>query len=432
MIEWWSIASVLLSLAAGLWLVQWIAAKRAWPVEWSRKLIHVTMGSVCAIFPWIFHQPVSVWITALGSVLMVFAVRVVPVLRRGMGAGLLSVSRVSFGDLLFAPAVAAVFQWSDGRWAHYLIPVLLLTLADAAGALVGVRYGIHQYQARTGKKTIEGSCAFFIAAFAVVSSVDYFLGEQTLISSLLVAFILACLTMMVEAVADRGFDNLTIPVAGYFLYDQLHRKTDEFLMWQVVVLVLLLLLLGIFHRKTTLTGGALQAAILLAYGCHALGDWRMMLPLLLVFAVHLWTTHRYKIASSLQHGLSIIVALSLPALLCLIAYQRDRIDLASCHWAMVTIAGTHIGLMARATVHRLKLKQSLMAAFVKGMLCVLILLASMSLKITYSSLGLFCGLLFFALFMHEFSLRRFDADGKWILCERSLWCVLTSFTLAMI
>lgn len=432
MIEWLPIVSVLLALAVGLWSVHWIAAKRAWPVEWSRKVIHVTMGSVCAIFPWIFQEPISVWITALGSVLMVFAVRVVPVLRRGMGDGLLSISRVSFGDLLFAPAVAAVFYWSDDRWAHYLIPVLLLTLADAAGALVGVRYGIHQYQARTGKKTIEGSSAFFVAAFAVVASVDFFFGGQTLVSSLLVAFILACLTMMVEAVADRGFDNLTIPVAGYFLYDQLHQKADDFLYWQILVLLLLLVLLGICHRKTTLTGGALQAAILLAYGCHALGDWRMMLPLLLVFAMHLWTTHRYQIASSLQHGLSIIAALSVPTLLCLIAYQRDRIDLASCHTAMVAIAGTHICLMTRATVYRLKLSQFIGWAFVKGLCCVLILIASMSLMIPYQTLGIFCGLLLGCLFMHEFSLRRFNADGKWILYERSLWCVLISFIMAIL
>jgi phytol kinase len=432
MIEWLPIVTILLALAAGLWSVHWIAAKRAWPVEWSRKVIHVTMGSVCAIFPWIFQEPISVWITALGSVLMVFAVRVVPVLRRGMGDGLLSISRVSFGDLLFAPAVAAVFYWSDDRWAHYLIPVLLLTLADAAGALVGVRYGIHQYQARTGKKTIEGSSAFFVAAFAVVASVDFFFNGQTLVSSLLVAFILACLTMMVEAVADRGFDNLTIPVAGYFLYDQLHQKADDFLAWQIVVLVLLLVLLGICHRKTTLTGGALQAAILLAYGCYALGDWRMMLPLLLVFAVHLWTTHRYQIASSLQHGLSIIAALSVPTLLCLIAYQRDRIDLASCHAAMVAIAGTHICLMTRATVYRLKLSQFIGWAFVKGLCCVLILIASMSLTIPYQTLGIFCGLLLGCLFMHEFSLRRFNADGKWILYERSLWCVLISFIMAIL
>lgn len=432
MIEWLPIFAVLMALGAGLWSVQLIASKRSWPVEWSRKLIHVTMGSVCAIFPWIFQEPLSVWITALGSVLMVFAVRVVPVLRRGMGDGLLSISRVSFGDLLFAPAVAAVFYWSEGRWAHYLIPVLLLTLADAAGALVGVRYGVYQYQARTGKKTVEGSSAFFVIAFAVVASVNFFFGGQTLISSLLMAFILACLTMMVEAVADRGFDNLTIPVAGYFLYDQLHRKPDEFLYWQIVVLVLLLLLLAICHRKTTLTGGALQAAILLAYGCHALGDWRMMLPLLLVFAAHLWTTHRYKIASILQHGLSIIVALSVPTLLCLVAYRRDRIDLEACHWAMVAIAGTHICLMARATVYRLKLTQFIGWAYLKGLLCVFVLIAAMSLAVTYKLLVVFCALLLGSLLMHEFSLRRFEADGKWILCERSLWCVLISFTMTMI
>ena len=117
--------------------------------------------------------------------------------------------------------MAAVFYWSDDRWAHYLIPVLLLTLADAAGALVGVRYGVRQYQARTGIKTVEGSSAFFVTAFAVVASVNYFFGGQALVSSLLMAFILASLTMMVEAVADRGFDNLTIPVAGYFLYDHM-------------------------------------------------------------------------------------------------------------------------------------------------------------------------------------------------------------------
>lgn len=424
MIEWFPVLVMWSLFAVSLILVQWLGRRLHWSVEWSRKVIHLAMGGACVSFPWVFQNAISVWVLASCCVVLILCVRIVPVLHREMGGGLFAVSRVSFGDLLFAPAVALVFQWSDHRLSHYLIPVLLLTMADAAGALVGVRYGVHGYQARRGRKSLEGSFAFFVTAFLVVLAVELCDVEQSRTSAILIAWILACLSMMVEAIADRGFDNLSIPVVGFILYDQLLHMSPDLLWWRALVLLLLLCLLWRFHGHSSLTGGALVASILLSYACYVIVGWRAMLPLLLIFSLHLWVIRRNRELLQLQHGLTIVAALALPVCLCLLCYQRQMIDEKSCHEVLLATAMMHIGLMSRATVYRLSLKRhavrDLIKTLIGGVLLCLMMQVYPSVMFVFSTLTF----LLVALFLHERSLRSNSPDGMRIVVERTAWCVV--------
>ncbi len=58
-----------------------------------------------------------------------------------------------------------MFVLSDGRTLLYVVPILVLTFADAAAALVGVAFGRLRYSTVGGSKSLEGSAAFLGVAF---------------------------------------------------------------------------------------------------------------------------------------------------------------------------------------------------------------------------------------------------------------------------
>lgn len=182
--------------------------------EVARKSVHVLMGLTCAAFPWIFDQPQAVWILAALATLPMLVLRTVPALRAGVGAVLHGIKRPSYGEVLFAPAVAAVFHLSNGDVYLHLIPILVLTVADAAGALAGTRWGRRHYGSGEGFKTVEGSAIFLITAFLCVIIPLVGGGRVDLMQGMWIALILATLGMMGEGLSDRGFDNLVVPMNG--------------------------------------------------------------------------------------------------------------------------------------------------------------------------------------------------------------------------
>lgn len=98
---------------------------------------------------------------------------------------------------LFEPAVAAV-------------ALAMQMIADAAAALVGRRFGWNRWP--RSSKTVEGSVAFAVAAFAVGGAAIWGLGADIRPLGMMVAAILAAAA---EALPIPVDDNLRVPlVAG--------------------------------------------------------------------------------------------------------------------------------------------------------------------------------------------------------------------------
>jgi hypothetical protein len=113
--------------------------------------------------------------------------------------------------------VAAVFVLSAGRLSHFCIPVLTLTLADAAAALVGARHGAHRFGRPGREKSLEGSAAFFLAALPCACVPLRLWPEGGWAWTLLLSLDLALLLTLVEALSGNGLDNLTMPLAALLL-----------------------------------------------------------------------------------------------------------------------------------------------------------------------------------------------------------------------
>lgn len=191
------------------------ACFREWmSAEYSRKFVHVGMGCLCLNFPWLFHDARLVIALAIVATLALLGVRTIPWLQTSFSCVLHGVRRRSFGEFAFIGGVAAAFTFAQGDALSYVIPVAVLTFADTAAAIVGVRFGTHRFDTIDGSKSLEGSTAFLATAVACVAVPLAIAGRSGAVA---IALLTGLLLMVVEAAAWAGLDNFAIPFVGGFL-----------------------------------------------------------------------------------------------------------------------------------------------------------------------------------------------------------------------
>lgn len=324
--EWLAIAGVLAALMLGLPLFRWLCERCGASAEVSRKSVHVAMGLACAAFPWLFERPLPVWILAGLATLPLLLLRCVPALRQGLGSTLHGVKRVSYGEILFAPAVAAVFDLSNGDPLLHVIPVGILTVADAAGAIAGTKWGHRFYACGTGRKSAEGSAAFLVIAFLCAFLPLMLSGRVDGSYAVWIALTLAVLSMMAEGISDRGFDNLIIPLGCHFILVRLLESDMPHLVTRFVAAVLLLGIVTAGARHSTLSGSSLIGGALLGYGCAILADPRFTLPPLAIFFSHLITTRRHKLTDVFDHRLDAVISHAIACLTWSLAVNLSWVD----------------------------------------------------------------------------------------------------------
>ena len=290
---WVGIALVLALLGALLAGLRWYQRRADPHPEWVRKLLHVGMGLVPLTFPWLFAEPWPVLLLAALAGAGLLTLRRVARLKEGLGHVVGDVARASWGELYFPLAVALVFllSWraevSPGRRVLlYEVPMLVLTLADASAALVGIRYGRHRFRTPDGQKSAEGSVAFFLAACGCIHTPLLLCGDIGRAETLLIAVVLALLATMFEAVAWHGLDNLLLPLVVHEVLARYLGLPAAELAVRLAILGGLLAFVLAFRARTTLAGGGALAAALFGYVAWALGGWPWLLPPVVLFLTY--------------------------------------------------------------------------------------------------------------------------------------------------
>ncbi len=348
--DWLMVLFVVAGLVLGLPLIRWLALRFGASVEVARKTVHVGMGLGCVAFPWIFERPLPVWILAGLATSLLGVLRLVPSLRNGMGSALHGIKRLSYGEVLFAPSVAAVFHGSHGVMLLHVIPIGILTISDAAGALVGTRWGKCRYGCGEGFKTVEGSAIFLATAFLCAFVPLVYWGQIDWVHALWIGLILATLAMMAEGISDRGFDNLVVPLGCFFVLERLLPLDSPALAGRFVALGLLLSLVIYGSRWSTLSGGALLGGALLGYGCAVIADWRFVLPPVAVFICHLVTTRRHKLSKVFDHRLDAVLAHSLGCLPWVIMAGCGTLPKLTCLAGVSFAMATQLAMLDMATL----------------------------------------------------------------------------------
>ncbi|MBV8081514.1 MAG: hypothetical protein JOY86_00865 [Candidatus Eremiobacteraeota bacterium] len=268
---WLGIGAVLAVLGV-LFAVLKLFEQRTRPdPEVLRKLLHVGMGLTALSFPWLFHQHWPVLTLAAIAAVGLLGVRLIGALRSSVGSVLHGVGRESLGEFSFALGIALLWVLANGNVLFYIIPLLVLTFADAVAALVGVRYGTLRYATLDGTKSAEGSLAFFLTTFACVHVPLLLYSDVGRLESLLIAAIIGILVMLLEATTWFGLDNLTIPVVGFVLLKTFTGLQPNQLLGCLAVIVVLAGIAFYQRRRTTLDDDALLASVLFSYVFWVLG-----------------------------------------------------------------------------------------------------------------------------------------------------------------
>jgi len=356
--EWLRVAAVLAGLFGGLPVIRFLVLRSGAGPEVSRKAVHVGMGLVCSVFPWIFDRPLPVWILAAMATVPLIVLRAVPSLKAGVGATLHGISRPSYGEVLFAPSVAAVFHMAHGEPLLHMIPVAILTIADAAGALAGTRWGKRPYGSGEGFKTIEGSAAFMITAFLAVFLPLVVVGGFDPWKAMWIGLIMGLLAMMAEGLADRGFDNLIIPLGSFFVLARLIPLETSPLVVRFVVASALLSLVLSGSRWSTLSGGALLGCSLLGYGCAIMADFRFALPAVGIFVCHLVTTRKNRFVGVFDHRLDAVLSHAIGCLPWVILVERKIISDSMGLLGVSIAMASQLGILDMATYWWLRQRPS--------------------------------------------------------------------------
>lgn len=249
------LAAMLLAMLAVL-----AAVRGRMNAEVSRKAAHVGLGLALVALPWLLHDVAQVAALVSLAIVVMLAIRLVPALRQKYGCVVHGVRRSGHGDLYFPIAALLVFVAAQGDHVLYAVPMLTLTVADAVAALVGRRYGRNRYATTEGRKSLEGSFAFFAAAFLSSHVPLLVLTDIGRMESILVGVGFGTLVMLLEAISWRGLDNLLIPLGGFLLLRALlglEAGTLALLTVAAVVSTLLLVLPIALRGRRTTRGAAL-------------------------------------------------------------------------------------------------------------------------------------------------------------------------------
>ena len=278
------IAFVLVALGGLMPGVKALQTRRIVEAETARKVVHLGMGAVCLTFPWIFRELWPVWVLAGLAGVALGALRCVPLLRREIGGVLHDVNRASFGEVYFPLGVALVFTLSRGTPLLFVIPVALLTFADAAGALVGKRWGRRKFATLEGQKSVEGSLAVGAMGF-ICSAGPLFAAGHDWRASLVIGASIGLFSLMLEAISWHGLDNIFLPLAAYAQISVYLETPLASLVAKLGVLLGLTVVALVWRRGQIVDDSARLGAALALYFFWTVGGWAWLVaPLVLLFS----------------------------------------------------------------------------------------------------------------------------------------------------
>jgi phytol kinase len=239
----------------------WSRRARLHP-EISRKFIHVGLGLYCLTFPLQFAHTWQVALTCALAIGVFALAR--GRLRLTLGAGLHAVARRSYGEMYFALAVVLLFaqrQLSTGASNFgdvlYVLPIAILTVSDAAAALIGARFGRLRFAVAEGTKSCEGVAAFAVSAWVLSFAALASFTAMSATDAMLVGAVVALVGAAIEALSGHGLDNLLVPLGVHVALIAVTAGGQ--LNWIAVCALLaatLLALATIIHRRRSMPAGA--------------------------------------------------------------------------------------------------------------------------------------------------------------------------------
>lgn len=207
-----ALAGVFAYLALLVLMAEFLSRWLADDPELTRKIVHIGSGNVILLAWWLDIARAVIVSAAIIAAAIAIVSYLIPIL-----PSIESVGRKSFGTLFYAISMGilcACFWQTTPQYA--VIGILVMAWGDGMAAIIGQRFGKHQYRVGQIAKSWEGSLTMMGAAFVVTATILLSTegnSWQTWTISLLVAAVATTL----EAFSKLGIDNLTVPLISGFL-----------------------------------------------------------------------------------------------------------------------------------------------------------------------------------------------------------------------
>jgi phytol kinase len=180
--------------------------------EFSRKFVHITIGSFVAFWPFFLSWQQIRWLSAA------FLIAVLISKKYKIWHAIHSVQRPTWGELYFGLATGLMTFITTNKWV-YMAALLQMSLADGLAAVLGVRFGRQQsYLVFGHRKSIVGTASFFTISILIFI---FFRELSGIYLSAKTMIIMSLGGSVIENLAVKGLDNLLIPVTVGFILNQI-------------------------------------------------------------------------------------------------------------------------------------------------------------------------------------------------------------------
>jgi phytol kinase len=187
----------LLLISEYLWRVKRIHS------EFTRKFIHITVGTFVAFWPFFLTWYSIEWLS-LAFLVVVSTSKVLMIFH-----SIHSIERKTRGEALFAIAVGLMAIVTHEPWI-FMVAILHLSLADGLAAIIGTKYGKRgRYSVFGHTKSILGTVTFWLVSLTILSVFVVVHGPHHLWPILIWMPPLAAL---VENIGIQGTDNVLVPL----------------------------------------------------------------------------------------------------------------------------------------------------------------------------------------------------------------------------
>lgn len=171
--------------------------------EFSRKFVHITIGSFVAFWPFYLSWN-EIGLLSIAFLLVVLTSKKLKIFR-----AIHSVQRPTWGEIFFAVAVGLITLITHNKWI-FMTALLQMSLADGLAAIIGIRFGQKSVYSIIGNtKSVVGTLTFFITSLLIMiiysENVD-----NSFLTLYLVGISLAA--TVIENVAALGMDNVLVPL----------------------------------------------------------------------------------------------------------------------------------------------------------------------------------------------------------------------------
>ncbi len=204
-----------------------LRAKAGWRPEASRRFVHALTGVLVACCPFLFARPDGVYV--LAGLFVVVNLWAVP---RRVFPGMHAIERRSWGTVTYPLALlfALLTCWTLDPDRVYILQTAFLVLAvsDPLASAVGTSSARpRRFRMGANEKSVAGSLAFFLSAFALTAGALAVLGGHGLTpAGIAAAFVVAIVATGAEALASGGWDNFFIVVAVVVPLVMLHAAPE--------------------------------------------------------------------------------------------------------------------------------------------------------------------------------------------------------------